>query len=363
MRGEYTKTFTYDGKRYFVSASTEKDLAVKVAMKRRDLEEGKQKITRTTTVAAWSSEYLETYRRPKCGDKAYSDMESLRRVWIVPHIGALALKDVKPIHCQKLLNLLEGLSTSHIRKLNQLLDSMFETALDNGLLLANPAKRLTMPKGTKGTHHALTETERNALLAVVDGDGRAGKYALWVKLMLFCGLRPSETARVQGQHIDLAGRKLYVDGTKSKAARRWVPIPDSLVADLSEAVITPFKPLLGTERGRPLTATAMRRHWQVITRAMNIAMGCRTFKGAVVPPYRVRESFTPYDLRHTYATELQAAGVPLNVAKELLGHEDVSTTANIYTHGTAETFENAAALINARSKARTGKEEVGLSGG
>ena len=46
-----------------------------------------------------------------------------------------------------------------------------------------------------------------------------------------------------------------------------------------------------------------------------------------------------YLLRHTFCTDCQAAGVPLNVAKELIGHSDISVTAKIYTHMVDEVFE------------------------
>ena len=39
-----------------------------------------------------------------------------------------------------------------------------------------------------------------------------------------------------------------------------------------------------------------------------------------------------HDLRHTYATRLFELGEPAKVVQELLGHSDVSTTLNIYTH-------------------------------
>ena len=44
-------------------------------------------------------------------------------------------------------------------------------------------------------------------------------------------------------------------------------------------------------------------------------------------------------LHHTFFTDCQAAGVPLNVAKELMGHSDISVTAKIYTHMVDEVFE------------------------
>ena len=39
-----------------------------------------------------------------------------------------------------------------------------------------------------------------------------------------------------------------------------------------------------------------------------------------------------HDLRHTCATLLLAQGVPLRVVMEILGHSQISITANTYTH-------------------------------
>ena len=44
-------------------------------------------------------------------------------------------------------------------------------------------------------------------------------------------------------------------------------------------------------------------------------------------------------LHHTFFTDCQAAGVPLNVAKDFMGHTDISVTAKIYTHMVDEVFE------------------------
>lgn len=231
--------------------------------------------------------------------------------------------------------------------------ALLEAALDNGLLTSNPAAKLIRPAAEDGTHRAITDAERAVLLKVCETDEHASKYGLWVKFMLYCGLRPDETARVLGKHIDVKNKKLYIDGTKSKAAKRFVPIPDKLIAELSALKPDPFKPVFTTRDGNSLTDSARRRRWQVIIRAMNAAMGCKTHKGAVLPPYRVSKDLVPYCLRHTYCTDLQAAGVPINIAKELMGHTSISMTANIYTHVSEESLERARKLMNEKEKCAT----------
>lgn len=254
----------------------------------------------------------------------------------------MQMKDIKPLHCQKIMNCLEGKSASLVHKVHILIKAMFEAAEENGIITDNPAKRLTPPKAEAGTHRAITDAERAALLCVCE----THKYGLWALVMLRCGLRPGETARMTGKHIDLKTLTLYIDGTKSKAAKRYVPIPAALAPRLKEAAGKPFERVFKNQYGNPVSKTSRRRMWEQIIKAMNIKMGCRTFRGAVIPPFAVADDLTPYCLRHTYATDLQAAGVPINVAKELLGHEDVSTTANIYTHSSKTSFESAREMID-----------------
>ena len=56
---------------------------------------------------------------------------------------------------------------------------------------------------------------------------------------------------------------------------------------------------------------------------------------------------TMYRLRHTYCTDLEAAGVPINVAKYLMGHSSIELTARVYTHIRDDTLADAAEKIAA----------------
>lgn len=60
-------------------------------------------------------------------------------------------------------------------------------------------------------------------------------------------------------------------------------------------------------------------------------MGAKVYRNQIIES-KLSDDLTPYCLRHTFCTDLQKAGVPINVAKELMGHSDISITANIYTH-------------------------------
>jgi integrase len=294
-------------------------------------------------VLQWVPRYLEIYKRPHVSKKTYGDYESIFNVWILPAIGSMQLEKVKPVNCQELINSMSGKSGSLIRKVRILIEGVFDTAKRNGLIINNPAEKLALPKFTDGTRRAITNIERATLLEVC----QTHDHGLWALLMLYCGLRPGETARVIGKHIDLDGRRLYVDGTKTKAAKRWVPIPAALLPRLKEGAEKPFEYLFQSNQGKPLSKTLRRVWWRGIVRAMNIEMGCRVFRNEVLPPYAVAEDFVPYNLRHTFCTDLQSAGVPINVAKELMGHSSIEMTSRIYTHFSEQAFENAGKLIDA----------------
>lgn len=76
-------------------------------------------------------------------------------------------------------------------------------------------------------------------------------------------------------------------------------------------------------------------------------MGATVFNHQLIEPLPLNKDFKLYYLRHTYCTDLELKGVPINIAKTLMGHSDISITAKIYTHATDETIELARTLIDA----------------
>lgn len=85
--------------------------------------------------------------------------------------------------------------------------------------------------------------------------------------------------------------------------------------------------------------------WRSVQREMNIYMGCRVFRNKLIPPLPLADDFTLYNLRHTYCTDLEKAGVPINIASRLMGHSSINITAKIYTHASTQALEMARDLI------------------
>lgn len=340
MEKRYRQTFTFEGRRYEVTAKSKEELIIKTAMRKRDLEEGKRIVSGSSLFKEWAEEWLLTYKKPAVKPITYQTVAGVVHTTLSPTLGQMPIKSIKPVHCQRVLNGLDGCTSYHLKRVRGILREIFKAAVDNGLVLQDPTERLTVPLASGGSHRAITEAERSTILKVAETNSRGA----WVLVMLYCGLRPHETTLLQGRHVDRSAKILHVPGTKTKNAVRDVPIPDVLLAKLPH--VGPFEYLFTSAQGHQLNTGIMARWWRTFKNAMNVELGCKVYRNKVVPPYRVAPDLTPYCLRHTFCTDLQSAGVPINVAKELMGHSDISLTAKIYTHHSETAFQNAAALIN-----------------
>lgn len=330
MKYEITRTFVLDGRRYYVRAHTEREAAEKMAKKKMELEAGRVPVSRSMTVSAWAERWLASYIVPTVQPRTAADYRTRVRL-ILSKVGRRPLCEVRPVELQAIINGMEGSSRDYIAKVRRTLWQMFDAAEANGLTQSNPASRLKMPKAAEdGNGRAITDAERDLILRT------AGKHPAgpWVLLMLFCGLRPGETARVKGCHFDFEAGTLYVDGTKTKKSKRTVPFPAQLRPLFEE--VRPFDYAFRNARGGPLTKRNMATMWRSFVRAMNIEAGCRVYRNRVMPPYAVAGDLVPYCLRHTFGTDaVQGAGVPLQTVAEWMGHTSIQTTMRYVHHDDA----------------------------
>ena len=363
--------FRYDGVHYVVSGKTREEAIAKKLAKLEQLRSGQ--IDSSKTVREWADVWYQTYvQHRKITQKSKRMYREQLDNKILPEIGKMQLRRVTSLRLQQLLNGHAGESRSSAEKLRMVVKGLFSQAFANRLLPFDPSLDLALPETTEGQHRRLTDEERAALLTVAampTFDGKPNRSGCWLMLMLRCGLRPGETGALRKTDVDLKARTVRVrsareSGTgrmkdpKTSAGFRTVPIPEDLVPWLETQLAADASPWLFTQRDRktPLTETAMRRRWETVKKHMDLALGAKAEKvklpGArrrtlVITQHALAEDLDLYDLRHTYCTDLEIAGVPINVAKTLMGHKDIATTANIYTHAAPETVETARALLNA----------------
>lgn len=148
-----------------------------------------------------------------------------------------------------------------------------------------------------------------------------------VLAMLLGGLRASEVRTLRLADVNMGMRQVTVTGKGSK--QRVVPIDRAFFAALRayldrerpRGLATPecFVVLRGPTAGQAMTEAGLRKIFRVH----------RLRTGAV----RVR----PHRLRHTFGTDLAAAGIDLLVLRDLMGHAHVETTA-AYVHLAPETI-------------------------
>lgn len=354
--GYYRESFRFRGKKYTVRSKTLKGLYQKVAEKKRMLEAGELTPTENTMAAAWCCTWLEDYQKPRCGQGQYENYRANINNHIIPALGAKRLCDVQPADLQRIVNKQQTYSASHAQKIRYTLRAIFRQAQIEGLILASPAEHLTLPKAAQeSTRRAITDEEERILLDVAETHS-AG---LWVKLMLFCGLRPAEAIVLRGRDIDLKNRRVSVTaaleahtdrvkGPKSASGVRRVPIPVQLLPALKAAIPDdPDTPLFTQPTtGRMHTRTSMRCLWNSFKREMDIRAGAKLYRNKIIQ-HAIADDLVPYCLRHTYCTRLQEAGVPINIARELMGHSSIELTARIYTHKSELPIQQAEASINA----------------
>lgn len=344
MSHREVSTFTFQGKRYYCYGKTKREAERKAAQRKALLEAGHKEIKSGHTVRQWASVWYAAYRTD--GTEWDKQVKQIMDNHILPAIGGKLMRDVKPIDLTQLMNQHDDWSKSHKQKLLQVIRQIFSSAVENDIIIKDPSKQVKIGKyKEKAPRRTITSTERELTLKTAEKtDG------LFFLLMLFCGLRPQEVARLEWSDVDMGNRVIHVrrsrkaDGLtgapKSSAGVRDVPIPQYLLDRLR-----PSEGLVCTsEQGHPLTKTSQQRLWKKFKRQMDIANGAKLFRNKVIHS-TLADDLEPYCYRHTYCTDLQDAGVPLTVASRLMGHSSIQVTADIYTHHSQESFSDAAEKI------------------
>lgn len=216
-------------------------------------------------------------------------------------------------------------------------------AFKTGLIDINPADRIERPKKVKYVGSTYNDQELEQLFAITKGD----LIELPVMLAAFYGLRRSEVLGLRWDAIDfekktitikhtvtqttLDGKSVIIekDRTKTKSSYRTLP----LVKPFEDALLR--KKAEQAENRRLCGKCYDKSHLDYINvneMGKLITPGFLTQHFPLVLERNGMKKIRFHDLRHTCASLLYSNGVALKDIQEWLGHSDISTTSNIYTH-------------------------------
>lgn len=191
----------------------------------------------------------------------------------------------------------------------------------------NPFHGLDLPTIPPAPHDFLDHDEAEAILQAVRELRPGQPWDLLIEMGTWMGLRPGELYGLGGHRINWLRREVHVtqvatreglrDYPKSRKSFRTVPMPrPGMVDDLGKLF-----------EGRPRDALAF-------TRPEGGMVEDSWFRHRVWVPALERAGVRPLPprvMRHTAASWLVIAGVPLYDVQALLGHESITTTQR-YAH-------------------------------
>lgn len=244
---------------------------------------------------------------------------------LVPHIGDLALDELRPLHIDGCYAQLreQGVGAPSVAFAHDVLHRALTQAVVWELIERNPADLATRPTAPRRKRRALQPGEARRLLAAARGDPLE---PLW-QLALITGMRLGELLGLRWVDVDMERGELavvcqaqvgeLVDPKTEDSVRRIVLGPAS-VAMLTRHRVTQNGAGTGLvfpgEGGGPLRVGQVRGAFK------------RLLKRAGLPDMRFHE------LRHTSSSLLAGEDVHPSVVQERLGHADVSMTLGVYTH-------------------------------
>jgi len=313
------------------------------------------------TVSSYAEEWIKTYKSG-VSQKTYNSYIVFIKD-LLNECGDKIIQDVTTSDIQRVYNTRASNSDSDIKKLAMTVNSIFESAHADGLIIRNPCAKAKRPVGTTGTHRALEGWEKDIIKRMAKTDHRFAPAAM---VMLYAGLRRGEMLALNiDRDVDFKAMTITINEAirydsnkpilcdpKTEAGKRTIPMLDELAAVLYGK----HGLLAEMQDGGYLSETGFRRLWDSYLYNCSIMLNdgqrkrwigkTKTDKlllaeGEDISTWKEFKIQT-HDFRHSYCTMLYEAGIDLKSAQKWMGHADEKMILKIYAHLTAKQ-ENIAA--------------------
>ena len=305
------------------------------------------------TVREWLDFWYQTHKKPTLRPNTQMSYEQRIYGHIIPALGSIPLDKLTQNDLQQFYTTHkqrgrrkdadrygEGLSDQTVRGCHTTLRSALAKAVEEKLIIRNPADGCRLPSAKPREMQVLTPEKMQRLLIQAKEDGC---YELLL-LELSTGLRRGEILALQWDDMNFNTGALRVERQvhrvkgelvasqpKTNSSNRTVILPSPVLKVLKEyrqTVTSRWMFPSPVMEDSPLDPASVRKRLQtVLERA-----GCK----------KVRF----HDLRHTFATTALEHGMDTKTLSTIIGHVSTSTTLNIYAHVTDEMRRTAAVKID-----------------
>lgn len=311
--------YTVDGKRRRFSPGRFPEVGIQkarqaaedarsAARKGADPQAEKRAYKAAATVEELSELYLREHARPR---KRTSDMDELvLRNDVVPVIGSKKLVDLHRSDVAAVIRRVTGRgSRTMANRTLEIVRKMFQFAMGEGLMEANPAKDVPKPHTEAPRQRTLTDAELKAVWGAMEGMSRQSRAAM--RLLLLTGRREAEVVGMRWRDLDLDQAVWSIPAEANKSGRAdLVPLPPMAVDILRE---------FEKER-RPDDATVFRGKRRGDKGGMptrSLVSNGKIVLDNLLPdmePWRI------HDFRRVVRTNLSRLKVPGHIAELILGH-------------------------------------------
>jgi integrase len=250
------------------------------------------------------------------------------------HIGDIKIKDLKQSHIEAFRATM--LKSGKLAQYNLCLSRIREIvryAVQKDIAAKDITLGMKRIKNCqKRSKRSLTAAERQL---IIEADLDSFELC-FVNLLLYTGLRKNEALALNVSDIDLKKKRININKsliaskrresclqeyTKTTAGKRQVPIPAFLLEVLSKYIKGRTGILFASRNGGHISGGTMEFRWDKILKKLQEASDTP-----------LADDITMHMFRHTYASDLYKSGIDIKQAQYLLGHDDIKTTLDTYTH-------------------------------
>ena len=315
------------------------------------------------------ADFVPTYlssAKQRLSPLVYERYSRMLDICIIPMLGHMKLKDIRPLHIQRFVDELvsrethfdgtEGrLSASSVHRYYTMVCSLLHSAYRLGLIGQNPADRdrITLPKVEEEQTEIFSEEELSAMLSALEAEPL--QYQLLIHLALSTGCRRGELMGMKWSDIDFSTGILTVSRSNYKLTGDKEVRSKSTKTGKSRRIMLPSYCLSMLKRYRAEQTGLQLRlgdawhgdNWifiQADGKAMYPTTPTLWFSKFLKRNNLAHKKF--HALRHTSATLLLSNGTNIKNVAARLGHAQLKTT-NRYVHAVdqaerdaADTFEN-----------------------